>query len=841
MFRSLTRVTLSAALLAVALPASAQEKPTKVEIAKRGKAATAFVDVPKRGTGTAFCVHPSGLFVTNEHVIRGFEKADLTLVLDPALETQRVLKATVVRADKDADLALLRVEGAKDLPALPLGSVKGVAELADVVAFGFPLGRDLSPDRKDHPAISVNAGTVTSLRQKGGELQFLQIDIALTYGNSGGPVLDENGKVIGVVVSGVAGGGKGINQAIPVNRLGRFLTAPEVVFTPPQLTAAALTKPVEFQARVATLLPDSPEPSLRLLLKVGDGATREFPMTKKDGTWAATAVPIVRSGPVGVEVAVRFGTASISGVTTDVPVKAGATTVNLSEVRQIDFGPKPRVVLANGIAIEREATGLGAVEIALGDQKIRLDLSKATQVTVQPPPDIGPVSVSVVASVGGKEVARVDAPVYVVESRPVTPGTGAGPIAINPPAIAGEKVTKQLPDVFSDVAVGGGGRYLIFQMPKLKKLAVFDVSEAKVTNYIPLAEEKAIFAAGLDAVIVGLPGAGRLERWSLTTFEREKNSSYVGELKNIIMGHATASIVAVDGVFYDPVTLRPLPFKYDTSPAYKGERAWIHAEYPLFASGDGTVYANWNPHLSPSGCGTRVVSGGESTRHGNHDLGHAIPGPDGKWVYTAKGVYSREMKLGSADDAKYGYCLPATAGDSFLSLTSANERDRTGGSFTIYHRGMKGPIGRLEKAEHGLVFDSWGRDPWGPWRRVFFVPDAKVIAVLPVSNDRVVLHKFDIDTALEKSGLDYLLVTSTAPREVKPGGTFSYPLVVKSKHGGLAFKLDSGPKGMAVSAAGVVTWVVPAATAAGDQDVILTVKDKAGQETFHTFAVKVVK
>ena len=52
----------------------------------------------------------------------------------------------------------------------------------DVVAFGFPLGRALSPDKKEYPAISINAGRVTSLRLKGGELQHIQIDVALTFG-----------------------------------------------------------------------------------------------------------------------------------------------------------------------------------------------------------------------------------------------------------------------------------------------------------------------------------------------------------------------------------------------------------------------------------------------------------------------------------------------------------------------------------------------------------------------------------------------------------------------------------------------------------------------------------
>lgn len=57
---------------------------------------------------------------------------------------------------------------------------------------------------------------------------------------------------------------------------------------------------------------------------------------------------------------------------------------------------------------------------------------------------------------------------------------------------------------------------------------------------------------------------------------------------------------------------------------------------------------------------------------------------------------------------------------------------------------------------------------------------------------------------------------------------------------GTTFKLESAPKGMAVDAAGVVTWAVPA-DATGDHDVILTVRDKSGQDVFHTFTVKLGK
>ncbi len=218
---------------------------------------------------------------------------------------------------------------------------------------------------------------------------------------------------------------------------------------------------------------------------------------------------------------------------------------------------------------------------------------------------------------------------------------------------------------------------------------------------------------------------------------------------------------------------------------------------------------------------------------------HAIPGPDGRSVYTAKGVVARTLDRSDRDDATYGYCLPAMRGDYFLSLTSANAGKA--GGFTVYLRGLKQPVAKLDKAEHGLTFDGWDREDFGPWKRVFFIPDAKVIAVLPPSNDQVVLHKFDADAALEKSGLDYLIITSQPPAEFKAGTNFTYPIRIKSKDKKVTFRLDNGPKGMAVSATGVVTWLAPADAPEGKQEVILTIRTESGQEVFHVFAVQIVK
>ena len=830
----ISRVAATLALLLLGTALFAADKPTKVEIGKKGKAATAFVDVPGRGSGTAFCVHPSGLFVTNEHVIRGAEKAEIILVLNPTLPGERVLKAKVVRIDKDLDLALLRVEGGKELPSLPLGSVEGVAELSDVVAVGFPLGRLLSPDRKEYPAVSVNAGSVTAMRQKGGELEHIQIDISLTFGNSGGPVLDENGKVIGVVVSGIALG-KGINQAIPVTRLARFLHAPDIAFTPAGLTPATVAKVVEFKARAVAVVPGAPEPTLKLVLRAGDEGAREFPMKKQDGVWSVSAAPSGMGTESRVEVTARLATGTVSGLIDDAVIKVGGKPYRLSALRKIDLGEKPFAILADGRTIvEGAITGLGSVEVAVGDQKLKLDLAKASQLSLQAAPGITSVLATVIALVEGKEVGRIEIRIPVRDPAGVASADPSS-VVITPPALAEDKVVKKLPDAFSDVVLGGGGRYLIFHLPKLKKLAVFDVSEARVTKYIPLTEDKVAFAAGLGSIIVGLPIANRLERWSLTTFEREKTAPppFKEDIKTVLMGHGSEGPVVVNGYFLDPNTFRQLPIVDDKG----SERIWGAGDGRI-PSGDGSVFSAWNTRYSPDTATTFVLEGGTVKRYDEGGLHHVIAGPDGKTVYSAKGFTSRTLKRGEADDATYGYCLPAVRGDYFLALTTA--QGGKGGGFTVYLRGLRQPIAKMDKADHGVSFDGWDREEFGPWRRVFLVPDAKVIVVLPASNDQLILHRFDPDAALEKSGLDYLLITSRPPESVKAGTAFSYPIKVKSKNPDVAFKLDSGPKGMEVSKAGVLTWPVPA-DAAGDHEVILTVSNAGGQEVFHTFTIRIAK
>src|SRR5207249_10494211 len=86
-------------------------------------------------------------------------------------------------------------------------------------------------------------------------------------------------------------------------------------------------------------------------------------------------------------------------------------------------------------------------------------------------------------------------------------------VAVKPPELGQDLVVKEIRSKIADVAVGGGGRYLVLYLPQVPELAIFDVSEAKVVGSVPLTEGNVKFAADLDKLIVALPASKTIERW----------------------------------------------------------------------------------------------------------------------------------------------------------------------------------------------------------------------------------------------------------------------------------------------------------------------------------------
>jgi S1-C subfamily serine protease len=149
--------------------------------------------------GAGIIVDRSGLVLTNLHVIQGIEKLSVLLLGDESLD------ATVVAQAADLDLALLRLPRALS-EAAELGSSKSVQVGDEVLAVGSP--------RKMF--FSVSRGMVSYLNRKLDSVEYLQTDLPINAGNSGGPLLDRDGKVVGVV-SFILRDSQGIAFALPID------------------------------------------------------------------------------------------------------------------------------------------------------------------------------------------------------------------------------------------------------------------------------------------------------------------------------------------------------------------------------------------------------------------------------------------------------------------------------------------------------------------------------------------------------------------------------------------------------------------------------------------------
>jgi serine protease Do len=166
------------------------------------------------GLGTAFVYDPKGLLLTNHHVVD--RASEITVGFADGLD----LEATIVGSDAQTDVAVLRV-AQEGLPALPLGDSDAVAIGDWVVAIGNPFGL----------AHTVSAGILSAKGRTrddvvgldpNGYFHFLQTDASINPGSSGGPLLDLEGRVVGIN-SAVRQNANGIGFAIPINMVKQLL------------------------------------------------------------------------------------------------------------------------------------------------------------------------------------------------------------------------------------------------------------------------------------------------------------------------------------------------------------------------------------------------------------------------------------------------------------------------------------------------------------------------------------------------------------------------------------------------------------------------------------------
>lgn len=163
------------------------------------------------GLGSGIILNEKGYILTNHHVIKDMDK------LTVKLKSEKTFEATLIGSDELMDIALLKISAPKDsITPISLGDSEKVKVGSWAIAIGAPLGFEQS----------FTVGVVSAVQRGGIDnsgLSYLQTDAAINQGNSGGPLLNINGQVIGInrMIASQSGGSVGIGFAIPINEAKR--------------------------------------------------------------------------------------------------------------------------------------------------------------------------------------------------------------------------------------------------------------------------------------------------------------------------------------------------------------------------------------------------------------------------------------------------------------------------------------------------------------------------------------------------------------------------------------------------------------------------------------------
>jgi serine protease Do len=173
-------------------------------------------ETPRESLGSGFIVEADGYILTNSHVVSGADEIMVSFGNGNAGEKKREYKAKLVTSDPKLDVALIKIEPETPLKTLEMGDSEALEAGDWVMAIGNPFGFSQS----------VTVGVVSAKGRIIGATQyddFIQTDAAINPGNSGGPLLDYNGKVVGIntaiFTGGMSAGNIGVGFAIPINAI----------------------------------------------------------------------------------------------------------------------------------------------------------------------------------------------------------------------------------------------------------------------------------------------------------------------------------------------------------------------------------------------------------------------------------------------------------------------------------------------------------------------------------------------------------------------------------------------------------------------------------------------
>jgi hypothetical protein len=417
----------------------------------------------------------------------------------------------------------------------------------------------------------------------------------------------------------------------------------------------------------------------------------------------------------------------------------------------------------------------------------------------------------------------------------------AGPVAVRNFA---EATTVELPEPLSAFHLGGGGRYIICQLPKAKLLAVVDLTMGRIVKQLPLPSDDARFVAGNDLLLIIQPAQGLVQSYSLHNFERQNIGKLSAEpIKHLRMGYASSGPLWVwspgkEIYAMDTETLKPIVLR-----GVKRTGQERH-DYDIRVSPDGKTLTTWHGGIGPAGfelsrlVGNTLVDAGSEGGY-SHNGRYFQPNADGSLMlcHVAKGfVLSGNLKPRQCDLVEDAFPIVTADPRYFLGVKSFDERQIKGGNaptptirVQVFAASNLQPIYTMKDVELNLR----AKEP-----SVVFLPQQKLLAVIPETPDRVIIRALDL-SELAAGGEGELAVISVPPTTATLGANFTYDIEAIPATG-LTYKLETGPKKMKVSPQGKVTWSVPVKSQLKSESVIISVRDTKKNEVLHAFDLALV-
>ncbi len=379
---------------------SGTEAVTAAEFVARCQMVMGLLDLPAQGSGSAVCIDRRGYFLTARHLVDSVQPGEsVRIVLYVGTPQEKVAQARLLHLAEHDDLALLLVEGEKNLAAMPLADSAPPGESERIECVAFPFCWLLGRRQDSYPDCEVNDGKCIAPERGGGTTGLIHTDVQTDRGAAGGALLNLSGKLVGINAA-----TDPALAATPVSRIRQFLAEPSVILSPLTIRYADRSVARPFEVEAIELASASEPLNLELELPGRGSEARVLPLSKDSHRFISAAAPLLPpdGGSTKLHLKARFKDASFSGDCDDRPVTAGSLSPRLSEVRRIErSGDAWILTRLDGTNFAVQRVVLGTFTSADGGKSQNLDQADMIDVFAY---DIGPTDIAcrINARRGGK-------------------------------------------------------------------------------------------------------------------------------------------------------------------------------------------------------------------------------------------------------------------------------------------------------------------------------------------------------------------------------------------------------------------------------------------------------